>query len=94
MSKQLQNPSRDTVFTNLFSSLDEEEAEIGTAYLTSCAQGANRNVQAKDVFPHSLLKEEYRDMTVGALFKVYLRGRQNVSVAQELVMQKSLRVVQ
>lgn len=92
MNTQSQSVSQDVVFANLFASLDAEEAEIGTAYLTACAQGANRSLNARDVFPHSQLKAEYQGLTVAALFGVYLRGRQNVSAAQELVMQRSLRL--
>jgi hypothetical protein len=96
MEKELQNFSRDTVFASLFSSLDEEDADIGTAYLTSGAQGSTRTMLAQewaqDAFPHSVLKSEYQGLTVGALFNIYMRGRQGRSVAQELVLQRSLRV--
>jgi hypothetical protein len=91
MNIQSQHVSRDAVFTSLFASLDEEDADIGTAFLTSCAQGVNRNRLASEVFPHSCLKAEYQNLTVAALFSVYVRGHQNVSVAQEMVLQRTPR---
>jgi hypothetical protein len=91
MNIQSQHVSRDAVFVSLFASLDEEDADIGTAYLTSCAQGVSRNRLASEVFPHSALKAEYQGLTVAALFNVYMRGHQNVSAAQEMVLQRKLR---
>jgi hypothetical protein len=91
MNTQSQHVSRDAVFASLFASLDEEDADIGTAYLTSCAQGMNRNRLASEVFPHSSLKAEFQNLTVAALFGVYMRGHQNVSAAQEMVLQRNLR---
>lgn len=93
---KIQQQAQDTVFASFFTSLDEGDADIGTAYLTSSAQGVRRNMSAQEwaeaAFPHSTLKTEYHGLTVGRLFDEYLNARRNLSAANELVMQRAMRV--
>lgn len=95
MSK-IQQQAQDTVFASLFTSLDEGDADIGTAYLTSSAQGVRRNMRAQEwaeaAFPHSTLKAEFQELTVGRLFDTYMNARRTLSTANELVMQRAMRV--
>jgi hypothetical protein len=97
MTRQLNHAvTGDAVFASLFASLTEDDADIGMAYLTTCAQGVARMMSAGkwalDAFPNSMLKAEYQNLTVGALFDLYMSSRRNLSVAQELVKRHTARV--